>query len=137
MENTFINDIGSAAELDQPHLHGRDIWALIQQDSHRIQAEQAQLNHIEQMRQRLAEPDKHLAQQNIELYKSEIERDNAQPNPQLRKYRLQIIARRLLQEMSRLRERSPYTHLSDSETRRIFEQMNEMVKNLNTTIETL
>ena len=124
-------------DVDAPQLHGHDIWALIQQDSHRIQAEQAQLNHIEQMRQRLAEPDKHLAQQHIQLYRDEIDRDNAQPNPQLRKYRLQIIARKLLHDMKQLRERSPYSHLSQDEKRSIFEQMNEMVKNLNTTIETL
>jgi len=92
---------------------------------------------IEQMRQRLAEPDKHLAQQNIQLYKDEIERDNAQSNPQLRKYRLQIIARRLIQEMKQLRERSPYTHLSQIDNHNIFKQMNDMLTDLNTTIRTI
>jgi hypothetical protein len=124
-------------DIDTPQLHGHHLWALIQQDSHRLQAEQAQLNHIERMRQRLAEPDKHLAQQHIQLYKSEIERDTAETNPQLRKYRLQILSRRLNQDIRQLRERSPYSHLSSSEKFSIFEQMNDMAKNLNSIIETL
>jgi len=123
-------------DIDTPQLYGHNIWARLQEDSHRLQAEQAQLNHIERMRQRLSEPDKHLAQQNIQLYKDEIKRD-MNHNPQLSKYRLQIIARRLNHDIIQLRERSPYTHLSQDEKRDIFEQMNEILKNLNTIIGTL